>query len=1225
MQADDWGGLRPEQVAKWINFDRSNPNWDYAANAGVTMATKQAEGVAYLWNLLSRHGVALLADEVGMGKTIQALGVAALLWKMKPDARVLVMAHNHEICAHWRREYNAFVRFHYREIDHCVKYADNAGPMQSIHAFGRLEELAKSIEISPPHLSLTTIHSLSGLVPSTEKEGDVLKIASANAKAIHRRIKSALGDGGFDLLIIDEAHYFRNVSGDSQRVAAAKALFGGIDSPLAKKVLMLTATPSHTGLGDVENILSYFVDVESESDRAVPALMRKYGLRRLRLMEGRGGHYTKRHYRVEEVQPSDFIKRPKSEMFFALYQKRLVDLLKKLKEEKKSAMYGYLEGFESIGRNDADSVSSEELEEAQDNAGRNDYKEAKDTDLLRKLTRQYRDEFHEFPEHPKYSDLVERCLPSELFKGEGDLHEDKHLVFVRRIPSVRELTQRINRAYDELLLARICAAFGVDTNDARVKKWKNGENGGWSRSGFDEMVNSLGAVEADEDIDADEELEETQNIEFGRDERFGSRISDLFVVKKGVNGRTVCSNVSLRFRKPESLFSMFLEPARDYRGSGYHEYYEGTGSGRKRADYGNAALDARLASHESYVKTAEQRGFADRETKQFDAEIQTAWTMIYPLLDSERRARLDKWADKRRDVSENFANYIKTGFMFASPVVVELFAWYTEFNRGHVSTKKVGEADVQKRYGAFIEFVSPKISTSLMFAYFKAALDTFDVLCEKIIDHKLGEWMKPWRSLSSLQDPAAFASGETSNRDRLILGFNSPFYPNVLVATSVFQEGVNLHMQCQKVHHYGIAWTPGDNEQRVGRIDRLFGKVNSLLKSDENQRLHINYPFLKDSFDEEQVASFIAKKFHVEEQMDECIQASADRVIDLTQTDWRSYLRSPDKHARRDDPYQSNFQEKSVPSSEYVPHANYGQANIVSYVATLMNRVVDQTTDSVREISQNPMYPTAILYVNPVVNMDGLVRRQPILLEKNFSAEFSSLIKREVFYLSLLSPVAKYADLLELDGGAMSRLEALYEELSQLYPLPKICLIPDAANSHFFLNVRVDLPIFIGRGQLDRLSQHELQQAYNDLRCFSDRLEYELFPDKRDLHAHKLELGEGKLATVQAGFPIRSERNHTPATSGKWFEVAGKFGTVERIKTDVVLSELSKVNTSPFIMKLGGSELFTQSLLLSGRFPFARFMPKGESCEMSIDYPSGDFSVEKRHLLESWFDAIQAE
>jgi SNF2 family DNA or RNA helicase len=42
------------------------------------MVTLQTEGVAALFNILKKKKVAYLADEVGLGKTMQALGVIAM-------------------------------------------------------------------------------------------------------------------------------------------------------------------------------------------------------------------------------------------------------------------------------------------------------------------------------------------------------------------------------------------------------------------------------------------------------------------------------------------------------------------------------------------------------------------------------------------------------------------------------------------------------------------------------------------------------------------------------------------------------------------------------------------------------------------------------------------------------------------------------------------------------------------------------------------------------------------------------------------------------------------------------------------------------------------------------------------------------------------------------------------------------------------------------------------
>ena len=91
---------------------------------------------------------------------------------------------------------------------------------------------------------------------------------------------------------------------------------------------------------------------------------------------------------------------------------------------------------------------------------------------------------------------------------------------------------------------------------------------------------------------------------------------------------------------------------------------------------------------------------------------------------------------------------MKAGFLFASPVIIELYSWFTEFRRKD------------------------------------AALDSFEQVCGKITAHGLSDWKKDWRILTSLQSPAWYASSHSGDRRRLILGFNSPFYPNVLVAVA---------------------------------------------------------------------------------------------------------------------------------------------------------------------------------------------------------------------------------------------------------------------------------------------------------------------------------------------------------------------------------------------------------------------------------------------------------
>ena len=58
-------------------------------------------------------------------------------------------------------------------------------------------------------------------------------------------------------------------------------------------------------------------------------------------------------------------------------------------------------------------------------------------------------------------------------------------------------------------------------------------------------------------------------------------------------------------------------------------------------------------------------------------------------------------------------------------------------------------------------------------------------------------------------------------RDRLMLAFNSPLFPEILVSSAVLGEGVDLHRFCRYVIHHDLCWNPSTLEQRTGRLDRI--------------------------------------------------------------------------------------------------------------------------------------------------------------------------------------------------------------------------------------------------------------------------------------------------------------------------------------------------------------------------------------------------------------------
>ena len=95
--------------------------------------------------------------------------------------------------------------------------------------------------------------------------------------------------------------------------------------------------------------------------------------------------------------------------------------------------------------------------------------------------------------------------------------------------------------------------------------------------------------------------------------------------------------------------------------------------------------------------------------------------------------------------------------------------------------------------------------------------------------------------------------GDTQNRDRYFLGFNTPYRPEILVSTSVGQEGIDLHRECRHVIHHDLCWNPATIEQRTGRVDRIGSKVERErmgVEEGQGPTLEIAVPYLAATYDE---------------------------------------------------------------------------------------------------------------------------------------------------------------------------------------------------------------------------------------------------------------------------------------------------------------------------------------------------------------------------------------
>ncbi len=96
-------------------------------------------------------------------------------------------------------------------------------------------------------------------------------------------------------------------------------------------------------------------------------------------------------------------------------------------------------------------------------------------------------------------------------------------------------------------------------------------------------------------------------------------------------------------------------------------------------------------------------------------------------------------------------------------------------------------------------------------------------------------------------------SKDKTTRERIFSGFNTPLLPEILICTSVGQEGIDLHRHCRHVVHFDLAWNPAVMEQRTGRTDRIGSKTFREREhggEHSDSYLEIGVPYLAGTYDE---------------------------------------------------------------------------------------------------------------------------------------------------------------------------------------------------------------------------------------------------------------------------------------------------------------------------------------------------------------------------------------
>jgi superfamily II DNA or RNA helicase len=171
----------------------------------------------------------LIADEVGLGKTIEA----GLIWtelRARLDAKRLLI-----VCPAMLRE----------------KWRDELSNRFGVQAdMVDANELLKRLKIAreQPQVSFALIASMQGLRPPRSYDDELNPGQGAAANLARFLTEAEVDDPLIDMVIVDEAHYLRNRDTQTNRL-------GRLLRPVTSSLVMLSATPIQLGSADLFNLL----------------------------------------------------------------------------------------------------------------------------------------------------------------------------------------------------------------------------------------------------------------------------------------------------------------------------------------------------------------------------------------------------------------------------------------------------------------------------------------------------------------------------------------------------------------------------------------------------------------------------------------------------------------------------------------------------------------------------------------------------------------------------------------------------------------------------------------------------------------------------------------------------------------------------------------------------------------------------------------------------------
>jgi len=903
--------IRPENVAELIDFSGGVPELE-------AIKDLQNEGVAALYNILCTRRFAYLADEVGMGKTFQAIGLAAVLWHIDPRARVVFITPRQVLQHQWERDYRTFFERNYRP--HGLTTDDLGvsallGTPAEAPVFENLRDFAGALGQDAPrsfilrhtsfcrpvylqqnrasdvragweqtrrvmhYCGLSAPPQPQPLPPSSEASAVFNDLF---AEGLNQRLRKWAGDRGIDLLIVDEAQALRHHGNQTNRNFAR--VFEGV----VKHWLFLSATPLHNGPDTVKAVCDYAdpqairqEDCAAERLEALAGAMRSFLVRRPRTYRSAVGEIlAKRDYRDHRLQPHEGTQGVPG-LAMALVQKHLARILK---SQGNRFQVGFLTSFESLRRStlhldpEAEEGASVPAGAGDDhlNLQLHDKQRAQpqpDAGAIAGIVERFTQRFpnHTLP-HPKL-DAVARDLAERAF-----VRGEKVLVFMRRIAAVDELCERLERAFHQSVERRIRDHWRDPAFD-----WAKGPS---SRPPEDEGAGT--GADGDGSGEGGDRMDDLPD-------RGADRLSEGF--RRAFREGGWLHLYRRRFETDRSLGLFFEENwflllARLYERDpaawaaavprALWDEAAGLSPARRRAFILHSVLTGNakalgIPSGAAQV-WAEALALYHPPLKRWrtaaagHAQPEPSLLLGEGFWDVLRRRNPDWWPGledglagaapeqlreliHRRQLAKNWIGQS----IRLSDALIDLH--YIDAGLARVRTASTPVVHVLALAEGFVDWLSSGKPAALIqrrsFAAWAGERELILQTCFGGSGPTLAD-LAAAGSTSQLnnQVPVIGVVGGSDVNERALVQFKTPAYPRVLVCTDVLKEGANLHTFCDRVMHYGVAWTAGDLEQRIGRVDRFRSLIERRLRRNgdgERPKLDIAYPYLDQTLEQRQV------------------------------------------------------------------------------------------------------------------------------------------------------------------------------------------------------------------------------------------------------------------------------------------------------------------------------------------------------------------------------------